>query len=129
MSGVATEHKANDAKDNAGEKGVAMVRMVIEHKVKDVALVEKFIDVIRQVRNEAMKQKGFITGETLVNVDDPTNVLVLSTWESVDDWNGWDTADIRLKLKPKINELLSEPYTVRKFHYYLVQQKRVRTIF
>ena len=129
MSGVATEHRANNAKDNAEKKGVAMVRVVIEHKVKDVALVEKFIDVIREVRNEAMKQKGFITGETLVNVDDPTNVLVLSTWESAEDWNAWDTADIRLKLKPQINELLSEPYTVRKFHYYLVQQKRVRTIF
>lgn len=129
MSGVLIEHKANDTKDNVGRKGDTMVRVVIEHKVKDIQLVEKFIDVIREVRNEAMKQKGFITGETLVNIDDPTNVLVLSTWESSDDWNGWDTAEIRLKLKPQINELLSEPYSVRKFHYYLVQQKRVRTIF
>lgn len=129
MAGIAIEHKAEGTKDNSEKKGGTMVRVVIEHKVKDVALVEKFIDVIREVRNEAMKQKGFITGETLVNIDDPRNVLVLSTWESADDWNGWDTCDIRLKLKPQINELLSEPYSVRKFHYYLVQQKRVRTIF
>lgn len=129
MSAVVIEHRANDTKGSTQRKGDTMVRVVIEHKVKDIQLVEKFIDVIREVRNEAMKQKGFITGETLVNIDDPTNVLVLSTWESADDWNGWDKAEIRLKLKPQINELLSEPYSVRKFHYYLVQQRRVRTIF
>ncbi len=106
-----------------------MVRVVIEHKVKDLKDVEKFIEVIREVRNEAMKQKGFITGETLVNTADPRNVLVLSTWESIDDWKAWDNFDVRLKMNSQINDLLSEPYSVRVFEYYLLHQKRVRTIF
>lgn len=103
-----------------------MVKAVIEHKARDT---EKLIDVIREVRNEAMKQRGYITGETLVNTEDPSNVLVISTWENLDDWKAWDTSEKRLEMKPRINELLIEPYTARTFHYYLIQQKRVRTIF
>src|SRR4030042_3763988 len=103
-----------------------MVRVIIEYKAKNV---EKLIDVIREVRTEAMKQRGYIIGETLVSIDDPNYVLVISTWDSLDDWKAWDTSETRLKLKPRINELLIESYTARTFHYYLIQQKGVRTIF
>jgi hypothetical protein len=50
-----------------------MVRVVIEHKIKGPEYLDKAIDVIREIRNEAMKERGFITGETLIKVDDRTN--------------------------------------------------------
>ena len=99
-----------------------MVRVILEHKAKDT---EKLVDVIREVRNEAMKQRGYITGETLVNIEDPSTVLVISTWEKLEDWNAWDTSETRVKMKKRINELLVEPYTVRMYNYYLVKEKRV----
>ena len=105
-----------------------MVRVVIEHKIKSPEDVDSAIDVIREIRNEAMKQHGFITGETLTNVDDPTNMLVITTWETRELWDAWDTSEKRIELKPRINELLSEPYTVRIYEYYMIQQKRVRSI-
>ena len=103
-----------------------MVRVILEHKAKDT---EKLIEVIREVRNEAMKQQGYITGETLVNTEDPTNVLVISTWDSLNDWRIWDSSEVRVQLKARINKLLTEPYTTRTFHYYLINHKGVRTIF
>lgn len=99
-----------------------MVRVILEHKAKDT---EKLVDVIREVRNEAMKQRGYITGETLVNIEDPSTVLVISTWEKLEDWNAWDTSETRVKMKKRINELLVEPYTVHTYNYYLVKEKRV----
>ena len=42
--------------------------------------------------------------------------------------DAWDTSEKRIELKPRINELLSEPYTVRIYEYYMIQQKRVRSI-
>jgi len=105
-----------------------MVRVVIEHKIKSPEYVDRAVDLIREIRQEAMKQHGFITGETLTNVDDPTNMLVISTWESRDAWDLWDTSKRRVELKPLINELLSEPYSVRVFEYYMVQKKRVKSI-
>jgi heme-degrading monooxygenase HmoA len=103
-----------------------MIRVIIEHKAKNA---EKLVEVIREVRNEAMKQKGYITGETLAGTSDPNNILVISTWENLGDWNAWDTSEARLKLKPQINELLTEPYKVRTFHYYLIKDKKLWSIF
>ncbi len=105
-----------------------MVRVVIEHKIKSLEDVDAAIDVIREIRNEAMKQHGFITGETLTNVDDPTNMLVISTWENREAWDAWDTSEKRIELKPQINQYLSEPYTTRIYEYYMIQRKRVRSI-
>ena len=103
-----------------------MVRVIVEHKAKDT---DKLIDVIRELRNEAMKQPGFITGETLVNTEDASNVLVISTWQDLEYWQAWDTSDLRKKITERVNQLLTEPYTVKTYHYYTVRQDRVRSIF
>jgi hypothetical protein len=36
------------------------------------------IEVIREVRNEAMKQYGYLMGGTMVHTDDPANVPVIA---------------------------------------------------
>jgi heme-degrading monooxygenase HmoA len=105
-----------------------MVRVVIEHKIKGPEYLDKAIEVIREIRNEAMKEHGFITGETLTKVDDRTNMLVISNWETREAWDAWDKSERRVKLNPKINELLSEPYTVNIYEYYMIQRKRVMSI-
>ncbi len=106
-----------------------MVRVIIEHRAKDAKGVERLIDLIRELRNEAMKQPGYITGETLVNTEDARNVLVISTWQSLENWKAWDTSETRGKITQLINPLLAEPYTVRIYHYYLVREKRVWSTF
>jgi len=105
-----------------------MVRVIIEHqaKAKDV---EQVIDIIRELRNEAMKRQGYITGETLVNTEDVSNVLVISTWQNLEDWKAWDTSETRVKITQQIHSLLVEPYTVRTYHYHLVREKRVWSTF
>jgi len=99
-----------------------MVRVLIYHKAKDP---EKLMAVIRDVRNEAMKRRGYITGETLVSTDDPADVIVITTWQTLKDWEAWDTSDQRQELNKKINLLLEEPYVVRTYQHYLVREDRV----
>lgn len=103
-----------------------MVRVIIEHQAKDA---ERLIDTIRELRNEAMKQPGYITGETLVNTEDTSNVLVISTWQSLEYWKAWDTSETRVKITQRINQLLVKPYTVRTYHYHLMRQDRVWSTF
>ena len=99
-----------------------MVRVIIEHQAKDV---EGVIAGILELRNEAMKRQGYITGETLVNTEDSSNVLVISTWQNLNAWQEWDTSEIRVKITQKINPLLVKPYEVRTYSYYKVRQDRV----
>lgn len=36
-----------------------------------------------------MLKPGYITGETLINIDDPEDFIVISTWKSPEDWKNW----------------------------------------
>jgi quinol monooxygenase YgiN len=106
-----------------------MVRVIIEHQVKDAKDVEGVLNLIRELRNEAMKRQGYITGETLVNTEDTRNILVISTWHNIENWQDWDTSETRLKITEGIKPLLAKPYTVRTYQYYLVREKRVWSTF
>jgi quinol monooxygenase YgiN len=106
-----------------------MVRVIIEHQVRDAEDVERVLSIIHELRNEAMRRQGYITGETLVNTEDPCNVLVISTWNELQNWQEWDTSETRLKITEEINPLLVKPYTVRTYRYYLVREKRVWSTF
>lgn len=106
-----------------------MVRVIIEHQVKDAKDVESVLSLIRELRNEAMKCWGYITGETLVNTEDECNVLVISTWHDPENWQNWDTSETRLKITEGISPLLVKPYAVRTYRYHLIREKRVWSTF
>ena len=102
-----------------------MIRVVIEHQAKDAKSAGLLIEAIRELRNEAMKQPGYLTGETLVNTEDNRNVLVITTWRSVKDWSTWDKAKLRVNLTQAVHPLLSEPFSIRTYRYHMVKDRRV----
>ena len=91
-----------------------MIRVIIERQVKKG---ENFLTLLRQIRTEAMKQPGYITGETLVNADDHSNIIVISTWQSLKDWKAWEKSERRAKLEHQIDAHLVEAPKVRAYRY------------
>ena len=65
--------------------------------------------LIIELRAHAMKQAGYISGETLKCIDRPGEYLVISTWESVDDWNKWLNSQERKILEDKIDIITGKP--------------------
>jgi heme-degrading monooxygenase HmoA len=63
-------------------------RVMIERKFKN-PITSEILHVIDEIRIKALRQKGYIGGETVVNADDDRNVLVISSWASVSDWTAW----------------------------------------
>ena len=106
-----------------------MVRVIIEHQVKELKDVDSAIAMLRELRNEAMKRSGYITGETLVNTEDDRNILVISTWHHLKNWQEWDISETRLKITAGISALLVEPYKVSTYQYRLVRKNRVWSTF
>ena len=99
-----------------------MVRVIIEHKTTNP---ERVIEIIRHLRDEAIRQPGYITGETLVNSDDPSNILVISTWQNIETWNTWDKSPLRVGITRDALPYLAEPYTVRIYEYQTFKARRV----
>jgi len=89
-----------------------MIRVIIERHVKEGASLSS---LLRELRVAAVHQPGYVTGETLVNTEDKSIIMVISTWRSLEDWKAWETSEKRAKLYQQIEPLLVEKPRVRIF--------------
>lgn len=65
--------------------------------------------LLNEVRSQALKQSGYISGETLVNHYDPCNIAVVSTWQSIEDWIRWQESDARAAKEDQLENLQEGP--------------------
>jgi len=92
------------------------VKVIITRKVaRDWE--KELLPLLWELRSKAMKQKGYISGETLKGISDPDEFMVISTWKSPEDWNAWSSNPARREIQDKIDAIL-EQKTVAKAYYY-----------
>jgi len=84
------------------------VRVFIKRYVKK-GKIEAALDLLKDVRSHALKQPGYISGETLVNHYDPCNITVVSTWQTIDDWIQWQESDARSAKEDQMEGLQEGP--------------------
>jgi len=84
------------------------VRIIIDRKVKK-GRESDFAKLLRELRSKAVPSKGYISGETLRAFDDPHNYIVITTWQSIDDWKKWEKNPERKKTQAKIEKLMARP--------------------
>ncbi len=92
------------------------VKIIIKRKVPD-HLVATLIPLLKNLRNLAMNQNGYISGETLKRIDRPGENLVISTWQSIDAWRAWILHQGRIEIQTKIDELLGEETQYELYEY------------
>jgi heme-degrading monooxygenase HmoA len=78
---------------------------------------KKLTPLLLDLRRLAMNQSGYISGETLVNMDNPEEVLVISAWNSLADWEAWVSKQERQALQAEIDQILGCP-TFYKIYLY-----------
>jgi heme-degrading monooxygenase HmoA len=50
-------------------------------------------------------------------LDDPQNYVVITTWQSADDWKTWEKNRERKKIQTRIEKLMSRPTKARIYVY------------
>ena len=98
------------------------VSIVIRRSVKDAQTAEKLAPFIVQLRSRAAVQPGFITGQTFSCLDCEGEYLVISTWNTLEDWNKWMHNSERQDIQKKVDELLGEK-TAYLLNYFWPMQK------
>jgi heme-degrading monooxygenase HmoA len=73
--------------------------------------------LLAEARKLAFRQPGYISGETMRNVADPYEFLVISTWKSVEDWERWFANEDRAEIEGKIDAVLGAPTEYRVYSY------------
>ena len=90
------------------------VKILLGRRFKE-ALGQKNFQALEEIRMRAMEQEGYITGETLVNFADSREVLVVSTWSSLNDWKRWADSEERRELENELMHYLEGPTDIRHF--------------
>ena len=84
------------------------IDVMIKRKVKPGRQARELVPLILHLRALATYQPGYISGTTLSNLEHPDECLVVSRWESIDDWNRWRQSSQRTVIEQKIEALTGE---------------------
>jgi heme oxygenase (mycobilin-producing) len=90
------------------KEGIMAIRVFIEREIQPGNDL-KLHNLLMQLRTKAMLQKGYITGETLRDVQNANRFLVIGTWNSIEDWNAWMANSERKNLQDQLDKVLKTP--------------------
>ena len=90
------------------------IEVLIKRRIEQGPQARKAVPLILQLRALATFQPGYISGETFFNLDNPEDCLVVSRWETREDWERWRRSEERSEIQKKIEDFTREPteYTV-----------------
>lgn len=88
------------------------VRIIIDRKVKKGKETD-FAKLLRKLRSQAIFSEGYISGEMLRARDDPQNYIVITAWQSVDDWEKYEKVPETSKVHARVEKLMARPTKVK----------------
>ena len=91
-----------------------MIKVMIERHCQP-GKEKQLMDLLLELRSAAMRQHGYITGETLREAENPSVFMVIGTWITLEAWRVWQTSRQRLAVDEMIDSLLTETRKVRVF--------------
>ena len=84
------------------------VKVLIKRKVAEKNIPE--LDaLLRKMRALTLSRKEYISGESFNRVDEAGVSMVISTWQTLDDWREWTLSKERIELQDQIDKLLGAP--------------------
>ena len=96
-----------------------LVKVIIRRTVAK-GKEKEFFETVKQLRFAAMHHQGYISGETLMGARNTRDVVTISKWESLEDWETWQKNNTRNAIEKELEALQEtpaqiEPYIFLKF--------------
>jgi heme oxygenase (mycobilin-producing) len=87
-----------------------MIKVIIRREIKNWQDIGHLLLNLHMI---AVLRKGHISNETLIEVKNNHVITVLSTWQSVEDWNSWKRSKERKQIIDQIEPLLSKKTQIK----------------
>jgi heme-degrading monooxygenase HmoA len=84
---------------------------------EEMEILPKISSILIELRSMAFRQPGYISGETMRNVKDHHEYLVISTWKSRRDWEHWFANPKRKELEGKIDAITGTDTEYKVYSY------------
>ena len=83
------------------------VQVIIKRKLI-IDKPDEIFPLLSVLRSRAKLQPGYIDSTTLKNIDKPEEFMVISTWETADDWKIWYQSKKRRDIQGQVDSLIGE---------------------
>jgi len=84
-----------------------MIYVLVERHIAD-GMQSTYELVSRNALAAAHRAPGFISGETLTDIQRPNHRYLLSKWRSLHDWKNWYYSDSRHEAMNQLNPTLAD---------------------
>ena len=92
------------------------IKVMIKRTVPQYTEAELLV-LIKEMRILTTQQPGYISGETLKRLDKSGQSLVISMWQSLEDWERWLQSEERSRIQNKIDALVGKTTEFQIFDY------------
>ncbi|MDO8724036.1 MAG: antibiotic biosynthesis monooxygenase family protein, partial [Syntrophales bacterium] len=99
------------------ERRMSMIVKIFIQSKSNPAKEKEFKQLLQELRIKAMQAEGFISGETMQSVEDPSVHLTIGTWKSITNWNSWINSPESKAIQDKFSQVLIEPVKMTLYHY------------
>jgi heme-degrading monooxygenase HmoA len=83
------------------------VHVVIKRKFK-INQPEKLMPLLKKLSSRAKEQPGYISTETLQSVANLEDYMVVSKWDTAEDWQKWFQSKERRDIQGQVDSLIGE---------------------
>jgi heme-degrading monooxygenase HmoA len=88
-----------------------IAKIIIRRRFKE-GNTRKIVGLLNELRSKLLNQSGYMSGETLVQSGHSNKLVIISTWQTLEDWHRWKDSEERGKI-----EAMLELYQERKTEY------------
>jgi len=88
-----------------------MIRVIIDRFIAE-SLESNYEVTAKETLQAAIQAPGFISGESLKDVQNERHRVVLCNWRSLQDWQRWLSSPERKKMMEQLNLMLETPEKV-----------------
>ena len=83
------------------------IGVIIKRLAKEGTNAKILLPHIVEIRSFAVRQPGYISGETLFNLARPEECIVISKWTTEEHWQKWERDPRRIELNRNIEKYLT----------------------
>lgn len=81
------------------------IKVFIKRTCENISKEKEFFSLIRKIRGLVPLQSGYISSEYLKPIDKPKEIIAISSWFSLEDWQNWFQSKERQEIQSQIDTI------------------------
>jgi len=81
------------------------IRVFIKRICEDSSKEKVLFSLVRKLRSLVPQQPGYLSSKYVKKTDHPKDIVAISAWESIKDWQNWYESEERQEIQSKIDAI------------------------